>query len=86
MDKTSKDGEKLTKEEEKVFATFGCPDCGTDDLQEGPHGGLSVNYQCPNEECGSRFNHMGPFGVVRISDASPNKLKDPPITTTPYRD
>lgn len=41
-----------------------CPDCGVGKLQEGPHGGLSVNYDC--DHCGQRFCDLGPFGVDRI--------------------
>lgn len=49
-----------------------CPDCGSD-LLIGPQGGMSVNFKCDGEDCGSKFNFMGPFGVERISNAAPNK-------------
>lgn len=47
-----------------------CPDCGSEDFLEGPHGGLSVNIECVG--CGARFNMMGPFGVERIG--SPTRI------------
>lgn len=87
---TTKDGEKLDEEEVKKFYPsklsstnqLTCPDCESV-LFEGPHGGLSINYYCSNElSCGSRFNEMGPFGIQRISNKSPNK---PPVAEGPYR-
>lgn len=32
-----------------------CPKCGRD-LTEGPHGGMSVNVYCSNEQCGYAAN------------------------------
>jgi hypothetical protein len=55
-----------------------CPDCGGDKFLEGPHGGMCVNFMCANPECGSRFNDMGPLGVERISEPSPNKKASTP--------
>lgn len=72
---TSKDGERLDPKELRLFELGTCPDCQTNRLLEGPHGGLSVNVYCGNPACGSRFNDMGPLGVDRISDAQP---KQPP--------
>ncbi len=68
---TSQEQEELDDEELAVFYGDQCPDCFAD-LTEGPHGGLSVNYYCSRASCGSQFNAMGPFGVMRISDACPN--------------
>jgi len=42
-----------------------CPDCCGTEFLEGPHGGLSINFKCA--QCGSTFNHMGPFGIDRLS-------------------
>jgi hypothetical protein len=71
--RTTKEREKLTKREEEEFRGMydlaKCPDCASS-LEEGPHGGMSVNYRC--SVCGSKFNDMGSFGVERISDACPN--------------
>jgi len=41
-----------------------CPDCGSPNFLEGPHGGHSVNIKC--KKCGATFNWMGPFGIERI--------------------
>lgn len=41
-----------------------CPDCGSEYFYEGPHGGLSINYQCAI--CYSKFNEMGQLGFHRI--------------------
>ncbi len=43
-----------------------CPDCNGIKFLRGPKGGLSVNFKC--EQCGSKFNHMGPFGIERIGE------------------
>lgn len=53
-----------------------CPDCGNDKFQEGPHGGMSINFRCSN--CLSEFNDMGPFGIERISGskAQPDRVED----------
>lgn len=40
-----------------------CPDCNAS-LTKGPSAGLSVNWHC--EQCGARFNVVGPFSVERI--------------------
>lgn len=67
--RTSRAYEKLTESESHTFRDGECPDCGSTKILEGPSGGLSTNYACGDETCGSRFNEMGPFGVQRISDA-----------------
>lgn len=69
---TNKNGQRLCNSEEAVFRTGKCPDC-EQPLCEGPSGGMSVNYCCLI--CASKFNDMGPFGVDRISDASPVLLE-----------
>ena len=76
--RSSKHGEDLTHYEKKFIETsLKCPDCETGGLDEGPHGGNSVNYFCNNKECGSKFN-LSFFGKKlwfgeRISDAQPLK-------------
>lgn len=73
MKRTFHDRETLTDDEKAMFYDGKCPDCEAG-LVEGPHGGLSINYYCANDvTCGSRFNEMGPFGIDRISNASPNR-------------
>lgn len=48
-----------------------CPFCGCKKFIEGPSGGLSVNMYCANtDECGARFNDMGPFGWDVIHETS----------------
>jgi len=69
---STKKYEKCSPEEHKAVAAHTCPDCGAP-LREGPHGGLSVNWLCPSPKCSSGFNAMGPFGVERITHASPRK-------------
>lgn len=86
MQRTLKDGDKLTDEEAERFSAGSCPDCGCIKLVEGPHGGLSINFYCGDDEaCGSRFNFMGPFGIERISAASPKKVVAALPASTPYR-
>lgn len=86
MQRTTKDGEKLTDDEVARLIAGHCPDCEGDKLIEGPHGGLSINVYCGNDvSCGSKFNFMGPFGVERISAAKPNHVRLPQETFTPYR-
>jgi hypothetical protein len=71
--KTTVAWQDLSDPETETFRSGKCPDCGTG-LVVGPSGGLSQNMYCGNDEtCGSRFNEMGPFGVQRITDASPKK-------------
>jgi ribosomal protein S27E len=72
--RTSKDREHVTEFEMTFFLENKCPDCEHEGFLEGPHGCLSINFKCANPACGSRFNHMGPFGIDRISDASPDKV------------
>jgi len=70
---STRDRETCSADERRdVQEVRSCPDCQRP-LFEGPHGGLSVNWRCSNPKCGSGFNDMGPFGVERISDASPRK-------------
>ncbi len=71
--RTYKDGDRLTVFETEIFMTATCPDCKQKKLLGGPEGGLSKNYMCDDDDCGSKFNEMGPFGVERISDRSPKK-------------
>jgi hypothetical protein len=71
MSWSTKDGDYLTDTERGIFVRGLCPDCVTGPLREGPHGGGSVNWYCGNVMCQSRFNEMGPFGIERISNASP---------------
>jgi hypothetical protein len=80
---TNRIWEALDDAEIAFFQSGKCPDCGSA-LLEGPSGGGSQNYSCSNATavpCGSRFNHMGPFGVERISDARPllHSAKDPEV-------
>lgn len=72
MPKTTRDREHLSDEEAAIFNAGACPDCGTNLLQ-GPSGGGSQNFYCAGRECGSGFNEMGPFGIDRITNASPRK-------------
>jgi len=86
MQRTTKDGEALTADEVARFHAGCCPDCGAEGLLEGPHGGLSINVYCGDDAgCGSRFNCMGPFGIERISAASPNKPRVFPEAASPFR-
>jgi hypothetical protein len=77
--KPSKNGETLTPYElglmfrvkmgsNQVF----CPDCGGQQWNEGPSAGISTNYACANEDCGSRFNITLPVKwAERISIPQP---------------
>ena len=83
--RTYLNGDRLTKyEEDLIYSSQRCPDCGKGRLMRGPSGGGSQNYRCDNEDCGSSFNEMGIFGWQRISDASPNK-RTPLHTRGPHR-
>lgn len=46
----------LNETEQAVIIERKCPDCKCDSFYCGPEGGLSVNIQCANDECGARFN------------------------------
>lgn len=73
IERTEHERDKCTEFETAAVRTETCPDCACA-LQEGPHGGLSVNWICVGRYCGSRFNMLGPnaeLGVERISDRSP---------------
>lgn len=65
--------EDVTSFEMAFFRANTCPDCEHKGFLEGPHGGSCVNFKCAGSDCGSRFNDMGPFGIQRISDASPDR-------------
>ena len=67
------DGEHLTEFEVGFVSRGHCPDCEHEDLLAGPRGGMSQNFKCGSPVCGSRFNDMGPFGIDRISDPSPDR-------------
>jgi len=60
--------EELTIKEVAAIDKGKCPDCGSTDFYEGPHGGMNVNVECA--ECGARFNIMpgmkGPLGKQRL--------------------
>jgi len=72
--RSHKDGDSLTNYElETIREAQKCPDCGHDEFLAGPRGGMAQNFKCANPECGSRFNDMGPFGIDRISEPSPDK-------------
>ena len=79
MKRTYKNGESLTDNEcDFIYGRLRlklpcCPDCESGDFLEGPSGGGSTNVKCSNKQCGSLFNLMPPFGIDRISDASPDK-------------
>jgi hypothetical protein len=70
MYETQREGETCSTAEDTTIRQRLCPDCGMP-LQEGPHGGLSVNWFCIGSACGSRFNVMGVLGTQRISPACP---------------
>lgn len=67
------DRESLTEWEIGQVGSGRCPDCEHEGLLAGPRGGMAQNFKCANSGCGSRFNDMGPFGIDRISDPSPDK-------------
>jgi hypothetical protein len=62
----------LTREEAEMFCTGKCPDCGAS-LLAGPEAGFCQNVLCESDSCASKFNYMGPFGIERLTDASPKK-------------
>lgn len=82
--KTYLEYERLTPAEMEVFRYQRCPDCGGQ-VWPGPRGGMSVNYLCQTDGCGSKFNYEGPFGVTRITNASPKKVVDISPRLGPYR-
>ncbi len=73
--RSSKEQDRLTEWEcEEIRRTGGCPDCGGP-FQEGPHGGLAVNYICLS--CHSEFNLTFIAEAVigeRISDRGPREI------------
>lgn len=66
------DGESLTDYERGRVKAGRCPDCGHEGFLAGPRGGMAQNFACANDDCGSRFNDVGPFGIDRISEPSPS--------------
>lgn len=85
--RTQQKGEKLSESELVLLQRGHCPDC-LEKVVEGPSGGMSINFYCGSEDCGSRFNDMGPFGADRISDASPKNTSGigvREIIKDPYR-
>ena len=64
----SKPCDKLEMDNEKVKNLIikyrCCPDCGSEELNEGPSGGISTNVQCAR--CGHWFNMCLPFSIERI--------------------
>lgn len=80
---TVRSGDDLSPAELDAMRAGACPDCGSRELLAGPEAGLCQNVYCGSAICGSRFNFMGPFGVQRVSDASP--LRPPPESALPYR-
>jgi transposase-like protein len=58
------DQSKIKHWNRDIFFTNGCPDCGSNDFLEGPHGGLSINFKCA--KCNSEFNDTWVFGIDRI--------------------
>jgi hypothetical protein len=45
-----------------------CPDCQGKEWYEGPHGGMSVNWYCGNEDCGSGFSVAAAWGDIIAAD------------------
>lgn len=83
--RTAKDGEKLTDWEIDHWNNSCCPDCGEKNLLSGPEAPGCINVKCGNDECGSKFNDMGMFGVHRISDAMPDMPARSHASEHPYR-
>jgi len=50
-----------------------CPDCGSEEMYEGPSGGMCTNVTCANPECGSKFNLGLPIMADRIGKPMPLK-------------
>jgi hypothetical protein len=59
---------ELTDKEITRLDATKCADCDAN-IYEGPCGGGSINYQCGNERCGSKFNYS--LSWERISQPSP---------------
>ncbi len=55
---------ECTKKEKKKLQKNICPDYGKKGFLEGPHGGMSINIMCANEDCKSRFNVFGMGGKL----------------------
>lgn len=47
-----------------VIATNHCPDCNHEGFWEGPHGGMSINITCANDDCKARFNVTPVIGIA----------------------
>ena len=58
----------LQKEEETGLK---CPNCGAMQWLEGPSGGGSVNVMC--NQCKSKYNYMGPFGLQELEIRNDHK-------------
>lgn len=83
---TVRSGESLNSTEVAAIFRNTCPDCGVGPLYAGPEAGMSQNIYCNDADCGSRFNVCMPFGVDRISNASPDKAPPTPtLKSLPYR-
>jgi hypothetical protein len=60
-DKVEMDNKKL----KELFLKYNaCPDCGSEQLYEGPSGGMCTNVTCAG--CGHRFNLGLPVFIERI--------------------
>ncbi|MGA2178813.1 MAG: hypothetical protein ABSH15_04440 [Verrucomicrobiota bacterium] len=61
--------EELTEAEVAALDAGKCPDCGSEQFLEGPHGGMNVNIQCAG--CQAEFNIIprlaGSFGKERLA-------------------
>jgi hypothetical protein len=75
-ERTSEDGDRLTDYELEMVRKNVCPDCEHEGFLGGPCGGMAQNIKCANDECGSRFNDLGMFGVDRISGVSSDRRRD----------
>lgn len=62
------DKKKLTPAALVMVRDHLCPNCCRE-LKEGPHGGLSVNWDC--HHCGAKYNEMGPFGWELVTEGRP---------------
>ncbi len=63
---------KTSWPDRRLFFRSGCPLCASNNFLEGPHGGLSVNFQCA--KCGAEFNDVGPFGIELLSASNTREL------------
>jgi hypothetical protein len=75
----SRNREELKEWEKAELFASRCPDCAGEYFLEGPSGGMSTNWMCANDACGSRFN-LAPLGPKtlwgeRISEPMPLQHK-----------